>query len=488
MSTPNQSPDAPDFALDEGAMRALVAEKHPELLTDDPAGPGPEPAVTELEDEAEETPAPEIVPPAEETETQAEDDGAKAAEETAAKKKADDDAKAVATEEAAKIAAAHPDLAVPADPHMKPKTRKVIDSFKQKAIDARASAAKSEEARAALQKQYDEAQAQIKSGKPPKEIEDELTLLRERVRELDVSRDPAIENKYDKPIGKNTDAAVELLGQMGLFRVAMEGKDGVKQLRDMTDQEKAKMTAKVKADGISIRSMAGYIKKLEEVGDVENAEVLRDLARQNDQLARDKASEIATVKTGYEARSQAKTKEQQAQQEQISNITKTTGEKTLQADIAELAKTFPAIAVPPEPLATDAPAVAAAKKAAIAEYAKAADQVKAAVATFNETGLAPDKAAEARGRLTAAAVKAVILQQHVLPKMAKDLTAAQARIKELEAKVGQNRNAGALNRAHAAAISQVTPSGERQPAAAASVPLLDAAAGFFKANGVDTGT
>lgn len=491
MSTPNPSA-APALAFDESSITNFFQQNHPELIQEPEPGETPAAAPATQEPEKLEEGNLDAAP---ETLDVAETPTGPTEEEIAAQKQkeADDAAKAA---EAAKAAAApaapaHKDLddmEKGLDRHTKPSTRKVITTFKTEAVAARERANKAEQERQQAIKERDEAIAQAKSGKPSKEIEDELTTLRERVRELDVSRDPQIEAKYDKPYQKNTEAAINMLGDYGFFKVAEKGADGkpTGTYRDMSEREKAQVTAQLKTNGISLRTMAQHIKALENSGDVEGAEALRDLARENDRLLRDKQAEISQTKGNYEARAQARTKEQQAQQEQIATLARTTSEKTLQADIAELAKSFPAIAIPPEPLPTDSAAVVAAKKAAIEVYTKQAKQVEEAVKSFNPTGLPPDKAAEAQGRMTASAVKAVILQHHVLPQMTKQLADANARIKELESQVGKNRAAGTLNRAHAAAIT--AGSGTPQSNLPAGATFADSLRAGLAARGVDVGT
>lgn len=489
MSQPDPSTEAPTLAFDEGSIRSFFEKEHPELV-DDKAEPAAEPAAPykPLEEGTLDAPA-ESAAPAE---------GLPTEEEIAAAQKVKDDEAAAkaAADEAAKKAATptapvHQDLEDVEnnlDKHTKPSTRKVISTFKGEAIAARERANKADAERAAAIKERDALQDQIKSGKPPKEVEDELNTLRERLRELDVSRDPAIEAKYDKPVQKNTDTAISMLGDYGFFKVAEQDKDGkaTGAFRDMTEKEKAQVTTQLKTAGINLKTMARHINALEKSGDYDGAEQLRALAQENDRLAREKANEITSIKGNYEGRAQARTKEQQAQQDQIQSIATTTSQKTLQADIAELAKSFPAIAVPPDPLPTDSAAVVASKKAAIAEYTAAAKQVEEAVKAFNPSGLPPDKAAEAQGRMTASAVKAVILQQHVLPKMVKDAQASAVRIKDLEAQVAKFRNAGGTNRAHIAAIN--APNGQQPPAVPAGATFADSLAVAMKARGVDTST
>ncbi len=497
MSTPEQDTEAPALAFDEGSMRSFFEKENPEMAAIEPTegGEAPaakQPAVTEetpavLEEGSLDAPlaeTPEGMPTEQELAEQA-----KKSEEAA------EAAKAAAAAEAAKKASTpaapvHQDLEdieKNLDKHTKPSTRKVISTFKSEAVAARERANKAEQERVAAIKERDALQEQIKSGKPPEAMEKELTTLRERIRELDVSKDPAIESKYDKPVQANTDKAIEMLGDYGLFKVAVVGGDGkpTGDYRDMSEKEKALVTTQIKNNGVGLRTMAQHINRLEKSGDLEGAEQLRDLARENDRLAREKQVEITSIKGNYEGRVQARTKEQQAQQEQISTIARTTSEKTLQSDIAELAKSFPEIAIPPEPLATDSAAVVAAKKAAIAQYSAAANQVAEVVKAFNASGLTPDKAAEAQGRMTASAVKAVILQQHVLPRMVKQVAEKDARIKELEAQVAKFRTAGGLNRAHAASASAGT---QQTPAIPATATFADSLREGLKARGVDVNT
>jgi len=491
MFTPNPATE-PALASTEDSIRSFFQENHPELVDDAP------PATEAAEPSAPTEPLPEGnldatadgASPAEGMPTEEEINAAQKAKDDAAAAKAAADAEA-AKKAAAPAAPVHQDLEdveKNLDKHTKPSTRKVISTFKGEAIAARERANKAEQERQAALKERDALQEQIKSGKPPKEVEEELTTLRERLRELDVSRDPAIEAKYDKPVQKNTDAAISMLGDYGLFKVAETDKDGkaTGTYRDMNDKEKGRMVDQLKTQGVSLKTMARHISALEKSGDVEGAEQLRDLARENDRLAREKANEISQIKGNYEGRVQARTKEHQAQQEQIQSIATTTSQKVLQADIAELAKSFPAIAVPPEPLPTDSAAVVTAKKAAIAEYAAAAKQVEEAVKAFNGAGLPPEKAAEAQGRMTASAVKAVILQQHVLPRMVKAGAEKDARIKDLEAQVAKFRNAGGTNRAHIAAIN--APNGQQAPTVPPTATFADALREGLKARGVDVST
>jgi len=492
MSTEKESP----FAGLEDAFRQTIQKEAPQVFTSDPeenqtppvAEPPPTPEET-AEPSAE--PGETVTPPPEENQSLEDTLSAatKNAEEEAADAKKAADA-AEAAKKAAPVASDKPvhqdleDEVKKLDPHTKPKTRQIIEGIKAKVITERERAIAAEKARADAEQRAKDLEAQVATGKPSKALEDELTTLRERVRELDATKDPEIESKYDKPISSNTEAAISLLGDLGLFTVKEKDAAGKDIIRPMTDKEKAVVVNNVKTAGVSLRTMAQHIKALEGAGLVEEAEQLRDYARENDRMAREKAAAIQGIKSNLEGRVQARTQAQMAEQEQINKIAASTSENALKTNLAEIAKSFPQINRPPEPVATDAAPVVAAKKAAIAEFDKAASQIAESVKVFQTDGLPPPKAAEARGRMAAAAVESVILKNHVLPAMAKDNTALQARVKELEAQVASFRKAGTVNRAHAAAITAGANGG-----APANVPanasFADSLAAQLRARGVD---
>lgn len=478
---PPDESQPPVFELDEGALRAALMEKSPGSFTEEERAEQESVLVVEAAENTE--PDIETVEP-----EKSDAEASPSLEESLAAAAQASEEKPVEKQEPVKEATSetpkHPDLeddVKKLDPHTKPRTRQIIEGIKAKAIAERERAVKAEQSRAELEKQYNELKTQAESSKPSKAIEDEITTLRERVRELDVTKDPAIEAKYDKPITANTDAAIGLMGEMGFFKV----KEGEGKYRDMTDKEKAAVTNQIKSAGVGIRSMAQHIKALENAGEVEAAEQLRDFARENDRLAREKNSEITQIKGDFEGRAKVRAQQQQQEQAQIQEITRATSEKTISADLAEIAKTFPQVVRPPEPTATDPAPVVASKKAAIAEYETAQKQVAESAAMFNEAGLSPPKAAEARGRIIASAVQAVIIKNHILPRMVKEQQAQATRIKELQSQVDGFKKAGNLNRAHAASIT----SGTSKPAGgdvSANASFTDALAANLKAAGVDT--
>jgi hypothetical protein len=420
----------------------------------------PEPATTEPEitttgPELPETPETELEATPEEptAETSNEDEMA------AIQKKVEEDAAAA---EVAKKAATPPkpepvkpeikerdkDLTVApeAAAHLHPKTRKLIQARNELVISAREERDRIAAEKAELQAKLAVAEEAAKKITVPKEVETELSTLRERVRELDITRDPAIETKYDKPVQQNNERVIEILKQFG----ADKRMDGDKVV-DAPEQ----LAALVKA-GITFRTMQPLITKLEGLPDgagVEAAENIREAIRQNNRLALEKQNEIAAWKTNYDAKRQTLTANQQQQQEQLQTQLKTTAEKVYESEIAELAKTVPFLSKPAAALPTDTPAVAAQKQKALADYEATTAKVQEAVKAFVTDGKTPEKVVEAQGRLMASAVQGIRFKLDVIPKLNTMLQVRDARIKELEAQLGKVRTAGTLNRSHSASVA-----------------------------------
>lgn len=365
--------------------------------------------------------------------------------EAAAKAKPKEEKKPVVEERKPEVVERDKDLEVPdqSSAHLHPKTRKLINQQKEKAIAARNERDAIAAEKAALQAQLDEAKKAATQLKVPKEVEDELKTLRERVRELDISRDPAIETKYDKPVTANNDRIISTLKEFGLGKRLVDGKP-VEAPEDVTNLVKA---------GLTLKNVKPFIDKLDELGEVDAAEAIREALRENNRLARAKQQEIEAFKADFQGRTEAKTHAQQQQAEQYQASIRTTADKIYKTDLAEIAKQFPYISEPPAIDPKDAPAVAQAKQKAIDEYNAVSAQVNEAVKGFSAAGLPPEKQIEAQGRLAAAAVKGIQLSLRVLPRVAKDIAAKDARIKELETQLNGIRKAGTVSRAHAAAAS-----------------------------------
>lgn len=357
------------------------------------------------------------------------------------------------------------DLHAEIDATVRPKTRKIIESSRAQAIAAR-NERDAEKARVTeWETRFKELETKLKTSVAPKELEDELVTLRTRVRELDISKDPALETKYDAVIKKNAASALELLKGQGLFsRVAKAGEAPV----EIGEAEKRMITAEIEKSGTGLRGMAKYIRVLEQGGEYEAAERLRALAQHTDRLAADKSEEIGKWSKDYEGFQATRTREQQQRQEAYSTAVRSHGEKALQADLTELQKQIPFLAPPPAVLPADSAEIKTAKQKAITEYEGAIASLQAGAKTFNTDGLSPEKAAEVNGKMTASAIQSLILKGHVIPRLLKEATANAARIKELETEVGKIRKAGSINRAHSAALS-TSEQGRKVPDASLSL-------------------
>lgn len=370
----------------------------------------------------------------------------------AAKEKAAAD-KAVADKEAAdKAAAAKPatterdtDLKVPEQSaaHLHPKTRKLIEERNSKIAAARDERDRLAKEKADLEAALNEERAKAKTTVVPKQLEEEVKTLRERVRELDITKDPEIETKYDRPITENNDRVVETLKKFGFGTRIVDGK-AVPAPEDIQALLKS---------GISLKTVKPYLDELDKLGEADDAETIREAIRENVRLGRGKQTEIDTWKKDYEGRVSTRTQQQQQQAEQATTQIRTVAQAEMKAEVDSLVKDFPYILPPPAPDAKDAPAVREAKQKALEEFNASAEKVKQITAAFNPNGLPPEKAYAAQGKLNAAAVKGVLLSQHVLPRVLRDMKAKDARIAELEADLGKIRKAGSVSRAHAAAAA-----------------------------------
>lgn len=416
----------------------------PEVVEDDlPAQPEPEP-----KGEKKDTPE----PPDEATNlNEAMDRQRKATEEsekeTAEVKKKEEEA-AAAKAEAEKVAAKTDKPSRDADldkiqlaPQAHEKTRKVLNDVKAHAKAARDRADQFEKESSELRQRVADLEKQTKEVVVPEELKQEVTKLRERVRELDISKDPELETKYDAKITKNTESVVGILKQFQFDK--MRVKDG--DVEKLVDNPRA--IPELLKQGLTMKTMKPLIDKLNEAGYVDEAETIADAVRDNRKLSQEKEAEIQTWKSGYDGRikqREAQTKQQaEARQQAISKHR----DEFLNGDIEALSKELPFINPPEVPQPGDAPAVVKAKQAMQKEYADAQARIKSAIAGLDASSAPPEKFAEVAGRLSANAIQAVVLKEHAIPRLVRDLSAANARIKELEADMAKTRAAGKLSRA-----------------------------------------
>lgn len=459
----------------------------------DPADHAPEPTPEGGAKPEDESATPTEAEVAAEQQRQADEAAAAAESDEEKKKKEEADAQKQKDEEAKKAAAAAPakaktpeeearekrdaDLNPNLSPHTHPKTRQIITSFKENARKARDERDAAARERDALKQQLAEVEQKSKGVALPKEVDEELKTLRERVRELDISRDPQIEAKYDKPIAKNNAAVIALLKDFGAHHIE-DPRDKSKTIAD------PRFEANLLRSGLTLNTLKPFIDKLDAAGYANEAETLREAVRENMRLARGKQEEIETFKANYDERIKTRTSQSQQQTEQEAKAFAAEAEAALSADVTEMKKNFAFLNEPPAPLPTDSDPVRKAKQAAVDEYNAAKQAIEQAVTAINPAGLAPDKARSAAAKLNATAVQGVIYKLHVIPRLQKELSARDARIKELEAQIGKIKGATNLSKQHATLAAQ--PSGG--PEIPANTPTENAFAAFAKAAGVNVGT
>lgn len=374
---------------------------------------------------------------------------AKTAEELAAEKEAADKA-AVAPIEG-EIKADQPrdadlkELEAKLDPHASPKTKAHFQAQAAKIIEARdradAQAREATEAKAALEL--------ARKGGLPKEVDEELKQLRDTVRELDATRDPALIAKYDKKISGNDDAIIKVLRENGL---------GL----DEKGKEMPGVVEALKKAGLSRKTLDAQILALEKGGYHEAAEEIKDLLRENSRLGKDKEREIGELKSTYDQR---QTQAQETQNKEIEAANK----RMTDTFLKEVQK-FDFLKEPPAVKAEDAPAIRKEKEKAIA--------------AANERVL---KFAEAVKRETAAPIDAqiaartgILYRDHVVPTLQGHIAARDATIAGLQAQIKALKGAGDLSTKTGSSAPKATPKEDVD----VNASFDDAIDGMFKAAGV----
>lgn len=371
----------------------------------------------------------------------------------AAAPQATEDERAKATKQA-EADARDADLKIEHAPHTHQKTRKIISDFQTKARDARNERDRVAAEKVALQRERDELAEKIKTAPAPKALEDEVKLLRERVRELDITRDPILETKYDKRIEANNTSIIAILKKEGY---GMQKGEGDKMV------ENPQAIQKLVRDGLTLKNLTPLLKKLDEAELVEEAEAIREAVRQNNRLSAEKTQEIESWKGDFTKRQEARQQQgRQASDKFQADFTKQT-DTQYRAEVETLAKDFAYLKQPPAPLATDTPAVRQAKETAITEFQTAAKKIEAEVKTLNPGDFPPERHAEVAGRINANAILALTLKNHVLPRVQRDLAALTARNKELEGELAKIRGAGRISRLHGSAPSDAPAGGGEAP-------------------------
>lgn len=302
------------------------------------------------------------------------------------------------------------DLKPNLNPNTHPKTKEVIESFKTKAVEAR-------NERDRLAKELEEIKAKGGAGTVPENVTKELEELRNRVRELDITRDPSLKAKYDDKIAANVESVLKTLKENGLGE-------------DTEGNEIPGFFDKLKAGGVNLKTILPYIKKLEEAGELDTAEDLKDMLRSNQRLEKAKGEEIQDWTKNYAQRQQAVQAEQEKQvKEYQARIMKETD-----AEILSTLEAFPQLKRPPQVMPNDSPAVKKEKERVQAEYN----------AEYKRYQDAVTEAAKEHGLTFKAAAVGILYKNHITPRLQKSLNEANERVKALEAELGKIKKAGSF--------------------------------------------
>lgn len=311
------------------------------------------------------------------------------------------------------------DLTPNLNPNTHPKTKKVIEDFKAKVIESR-------NERDNLKKEIEALKASG-AGAIPETAKKEIEELRTKIREVDILRDPTLRAKYDDKIVSNTDAAFKILLDEGIGL----DKDGKPLAKDVVDNIRK---------NLNLKTAAPYIKFLEEAGELEKADEIKDYLRSNTRLAKEKDLEIKDWQTNFETR---KKQETEAQEKQWADHCRKV-EKETDEEIFKAVTDHPTLKRPAAPLPNDAPAIKKAKEAAIAEWEKEATVYKQSI-----QGIAQDT-----GKAFKEAAVGNLFRYHLTPKLQKELASSQARIAQLEAELGKVRKAGSMKPVATDKVSQ----------------------------------
>jgi hypothetical protein len=349
------------------------------------------------------------------------------------------------------------DLKLERDAHVHPSTRKKFEAATAKTRAARDERDAAIARAAELEKRALAAEEKAKNAPAPKELEDEVKSLREKVRELDISKDPEIVSKFDAPVEVNNKAIIGVLQNQGL------GKESISHLVDAGLTRKnilpyvtrlRNAAAKFEADAAAEADpeTAAVARSSAATASLA-AEELSDLVRENERFQREKQTKIESWKGNYAQRQQERTLLTKQQEEAQTQAYRNATDLQLKADMAELEKSFPHLKQPPAPLPTDIPATHKAKQAALDEWTAAGKAVESALAALSTDNVSPEKRVEIVGRIQSAAMQAQVIKHHVLPRVMKDIARLTERNKELELELGKIRDAGKLSRLHSSGPS-----------------------------------
>jgi len=343
--------------------------------------------------------------PAEESKEKIKDEQPKEAKVEPVKEEVKEPTKA---EEIAEIA----ELEKKIDPHSSPKTKKLFNEVKGIAAKERAEREKIANELKAAREELEK----TKTNAVPKELQDELQQLRDKIRQFDANADPAIINKYDNVITSNNDSIIKTLTDAGL------------------PQEHAE---RLKKSGVTLANLKPYLDTLETGkgadgkqydADPDTAEAIRERLRENMRLGKDKEREITDWRNNYEQRTKAQEEQQKA--------SVTEAEKRLANEFQTHVSKWDFLKKPADVLDTDAPAIRKQKETAIKEFNEVA--LKYGETIKKETATALDAQIAAR--------TGILYRDHIAPKLANQLQNANKEIETLRAQINNMKKAGSVSK------------------------------------------
>jgi hypothetical protein len=322
----------------------------------------------------------------------------------------------------------------------KDKKRYVAWEASQRAIQARAEAA--EKKAAELESRAKELEAKVATPAAlPKDLEEEINVLRSRSRQWEITSDPEFQRKYDSPVASTTQRLEQTL--VDSWKAARADEAAIKAQLDLYRKE-----------GFSPKVMAVELEWQAKNGNVAAKYQIDRLLSKRDDLMQARADAIsaqAADNSTAAAQRAEQTKAQQALMQRVNEIAvKSTGE-SFTASEADLKKLLPALVAPEPPSDKDSPAVAQTKRAAHAEYDKAVASVKGEFARFAPDPNDPEKTARLTGEFQSLVLLGLLAKNHLIPRAAKEMTALNAAIAERDQRLAAFKKAGSVNGAHLAA-------------------------------------
>lgn len=297
------------------------------------------------------------------------------------------------------------DFNIQLNPNVAPRTKQVIEEFKKKGIEAR-------NERDAIRKELEEARAKLKEGGMDELTKKELEELRREVRSSNIEKDPGLRMRYDDRIKANEGRILKSFEDR--FEVTPE------------------LLASIQKKGVNLNTMAKYVKQLEESGDVEAADEMREMLRENAKLTRGKAEEIAAIQKDYEGY-QARTK---AEDERQFNEATERFRGALVEDLQGIGAKFPEFKRPPLPAEGDTEAVKKAKMDAVtkydAEFATVVQKIKAC---------GEDQVLQFR-----TAAQGIVYRDHIIPSLNAKIADLTAQLESAKVSLGKIKKAGSMTK------------------------------------------